>query len=470
LVIFPALTLVKFEHTILLNLLEPDGEYMKIGLISPHGVEHFQEGNIFNEFISSRKDLSDFTDDELEVMPNLALLTLAGYIDTNEHQVEYIEESFIYEPGKIPEYFSRHYDLVAISAFTFQAPRAYLLGDRFRSLGIPVVMGGNHITALPDEALLHADFVIAGEGEDVFPQFFEDFKNGTAKRLYESSRSVDLSTIPAPRFDLLLHKERYNKIPIQATRGCPHNCEFCSITAVYGHKFRVKPVENVIEEIKLAKSIFGKPHISFVDENMLVNRKYAKELLKLMIPLDVAWECYCDISVAEDEDLLDLMRESGCYEIQVGLETVNPESLREVSPWKYKKISSYPEYIKKIQGHGVGVMGLFMIGMDCDDTTIFRRLWDFIKENRIFESDLAIMTPLPGSDLYLRLKKEGRVTSEIWNRYTWYHINYKPALMTEEELKKGMLWLHRKIHSPEWMELKESAENPRPRDKNPCMP
>ncbi|MCE1247734.1 MAG: B12-binding domain-containing radical SAM protein [Firmicutes bacterium] len=443
---------------------------MKIGLISPHGVECFQEGNIFNEFIGSRQDLADFTDDELEVMPNLALLTLAGYIDSQQYQLEYIEESFVFEPGKEPEYFSHQYDLVMISAFTYQAPRAYAVGDYFRSKGVPVIMGGNHVTALPEEALEHADFVVTGEGEDVFPVFFEDFLNGRTKRIYESSRSVDLGTIPPPKFELLPHRERYNKIPLQATRGCPHNCEFCSITAVYGHKFRMKPVERVIAEIEIAKSFFVKPHISFVDENMLVNRNYAKELLRKMIPLGVSWECYCDVSVAEDEELLDLMRESGCYEIQVGLETVNPESLREVSPWKYKRITSYPEYIAKIQSHGVGVMGLFMIGMDNDDNTIFRRLWDFINANNIFESDLAIMTPLPGSDLYLRLKREGRITSEKWNRYTWYHINYKPALMSEDELKKGMLWLHHKIHSPGWMELKESEKNPRPRDKNPCTP
>lgn len=443
---------------------------MKIGFIAPHGVEVYQEGNILNEIVSSMEEMVDFCEDELEVMPNLALLTMSAYVDTDRHEVKYIEESFIYKPGKNPDYFDEDFDLVGISAFTRQAPRAYKIADHFRSRGIPVILGGNHITALPDEALKHADYVIVGEGEDTFPRFFEDFEAGKAKRVYESDRSVDLGTIPPPRFDLVSHRERYNKIPLQTTRGCPYHCEFCSITAVFGHKFRVKPVERVAEEIKLVQSLFKDPHFSFVDENMFVNKEYSKSLLRRLLPMGITWECYCDITVAEDEELLDLMRESGCYEIQVGLETVNPESLKEVSPWKYGKVSKYPEDIKKIQEHGVGLMGLFMIGMDRDDNTIFRRLWDFIEENHIFESDLAIMTPLPGSDLYLRLKKENRVTSEIWDRYTWYHINFEPALMTQEELQKGMIWLHKKIHSPEWLKLKNSSLNPRPAEKNPCVP
>jgi len=395
---------------------------------------------------------------------------MAGYIDTNRHDVKYIEESFVFKPGLKPAYFDYDFDLVGISAFTYQAPHAYEIADHFRSRGIPVIMGGNHITAKPDEALQHADFIITGEGEDTFPRFLADFEKGEAKRIYESSRSVKLGDIPLPRFDLLEHRERYNKIPLQTTRGCPYNCEFCSIIAVYGHKFRIKPVERVIEEVKLVLSLFEKPHFSFVDENMLVNKEYSKDLLRQLLPLGITWECYCDISVAEDEELLDLMRESGCYEIQVGLETVNRESLRVVSPWKYKKALKYPEYIKKIQDHGVGVMGLFMMGMDGDDKTIFRDMWEFIKENHIFEADLAIMTPLPGSRLYDRLKAEGRVTGEEWDKYTWYHINYVPRLMSVDELREGMIWMHKKIHSPGWTKVKESALNPRPDEKNPCKP
>lgn len=443
---------------------------MKIALVAPYGVEVFQEGHIMNDFISSRKEMVDFCHDELEVMPNLALLTLAAYIDPLEHEIEYIEETFVYEPGKKPAYWDEDFDLVCSSAFTRQAPRAYEIADWFRSRRIPVILGGNHITAMPEEALEHADFVVVGEAEDTFPHFLEDFKAGKAERIYESKRDTDMADIPAPRFDLCSQRERYNKIPLQTTRGCPYRCEFCSITAVYGHNFRIRPVEKVIEEIKLAQELFPHPHISFVDENMLVNKKFAKELLQAMIPLNVTWECYCDIAIAEDEELLDLMHKSGVYEIQVGLETVNEESLKQVSPWKYKKMKHYKEYIKKIQDHGVGIMGLFMLGMDQDDPTIFRSMWEFIKENHIFEADLAIMQPLPGSDLYHRLKKEGRITGEDWGKYTWYHINHIPAKMTHDELKQGMIWLHRKIHSPKWMALKESELNPRPQDKNPCKP
>jgi radical SAM superfamily enzyme YgiQ (UPF0313 family) len=423
-------------------------------------VEYYQEGHIFNQFIKSRKELADFTDDELEVMPNLALLTMAAYAGEMGHHVSYFEDGFTRE-GEASPFLDEPFDLAAISAFTYQAPRAYHLAGEFRSRGIPVILGGNHPTALPDEALAHAGFVIAGEGEDTFPAFLQDFQNGTPKRLYRPSRPVDPSSIPPPLFRLLKSPERYNKVPIQATRGCPYDCDFCSITAVYGHQFRKKPVPQVINEIRLAKETFHTPHISFVDENMLVDKAYAKDLLKALLPLSITWECYCDVSVAGDEDLLDLMRESGCYEIQVGFETVNPESLRQASPWKYERLKKYPDYVKTIQDHGVGVMGLFMLGMDGDGPDVFQHLWDFIRDNHIFEADLAVMQPLPGSRLFTRLQSENRITCNRWNHYTWYHINHQPANMTQEQLRDGMLWLHKKIHSPKWTDLKNSPLNPR---------
>ncbi len=443
---------------------------MKIGFISPHGVEVFQEGHIFNEFIRDRDELTSFTHDELEVMPNLALLTMAALPEMEGHQAVYYEEGPYAGKNQPPPFLSEDFDLVALSAFTYQAPGAYRLGDHFRRRGIPVVIGGNHPTALPEEAAEHADFVIIGEGEDTFPRLLEDIESGKPRKFYHSDRSIPMENIPPPRFDLVKDPSIYNKIPIQATRGCPRKCRFCSIIAVYGHNFRKKSLEKVIGEIRLAKEVFPRPHISFVDENMLVDRDYAKALLREIKKENITWECYCDVSVAGDDELLDLMRESGCYEIQVGLETVNPDSLRDMSPWKYQQLSHYPEMIKKIQSHGVGVMGLFMLGMDQDTPDVFPRLWEFIRDNNIFEADLAIMQPLPGSELYRQLDREGRITCRKWDRYTWYHINHRPGGMTSRQLKEGMQWLHRKIHSPHWMEKKNSDQNPRPRGKNPCLP
>lgn len=433
---------------------------MKVGLISPMGVESFYEGNILSDICKSYEELIEFTGDDLECMPSLGLLIMASFFPP-EDELRYIEDQFYRTKKGDPSYFDEEFDLVLTSGFTLQAPRAYEIADHFRSKGSIVIMGGQHASSIPEEAKEHADSVVVGEGEDVFPALLEDLKNGCLKPFYYSGRNIPAEQLPSPRFDILEMTEKYNKVAVQATRGCPYLCEFCSIKAVYGNKYRKKPVDMVIDEIAEAKKYFPNFHVAFADENMMVDKKYSKELVRRLIPLGITWEAYCDISVADDDELLDLMREANCVELEIGIETVNQAALDAVSPWKAKRAPNYKESIKKIQDHGVGVMGLFMIGFDQDDPGIFRKMWDFIKENDIFEADLAILNPLPGSPIYQRLKREGRILSEDWTRYSWTQINYQPKLMTVEELKKGMIWLQKKSHSPEWMERKHSVLNPR---------
>lgn len=444
---------------------------MRAALINPFGVELFHPGNLLNEICPDYRSLVEFSGDELECMPSLGLLLMAAYFPP-EFELRYIQDHFYYDfknPDS-PVYFNEDFDLVVLSGFTMQAPRAYRIADHFRAKGAAVFIGGQHASALPQEAKLHADAVLAGEGEDIFPQALADWQKGTLKPFYYSQKNIPGELIPSPRFDLLTHLERYNKVPIQATRGCPYSCEFCSIKAVYGNRYRKRPVEKVIADLKAAKAIFPHPHIAFTDENMLVDARYAKELVKAMIPLKLSWEAYADLKVAEDGELLDLLRESGCLELEIGLETVNPESLNAVSPFKARLLEKYPAMIKTIQDHGVGVMGLFVLGFDQDGPDIFPRLWDFIEKNRIFESDLAVLNPLPGSPLYRRLKAEGRILSEDWSRYTWNQINFEPKSMSQEELKKGMLWLFKQAHSPKWQQLQNSPLNPRCGRENPTSP
>ncbi|MCD6310094.1 MAG: radical SAM protein, partial [Candidatus Eremiobacteraeota bacterium] len=432
------------------------------GLISPLGIESFYEGNILSDICKNYKELIEFTGDELECMPNLGLLIMASFFSP-EDELCYIEDQFYKQKGEVPFYFNEDFDLILVSGFTLQSPRSYEIADHFRGRGIPVIMGGQHASSLPEEAKNHADAVVIGEGEDVFRQVLEDFRNGKLKPFYYSKRNIPGDQLPSPRFDILKFYERYNKVPIQATRGCPYSCEFCSIKAVYGNKYRKKPVHQVINEIKTARKYFPNFHVVFVDENMMVDKKYSKELVRQLIPLDITWEGYVDITVADDEELLDLMRESNCVELEIGIETVNQAALEAVSPWKAKRVPNYNESIRKIQEHGVGVMGLFMVGFDQDGPDIFERMWNFIKENDIFEADLAILNPLPGSPIYKRLKKEGRVLSEDWTRYTWNQINFQPKLMDVEDLRRGMIWLQKQIHSPEWTKRKHTVINPRVR-------
>jgi len=431
-------------------------------LINPFGVEVFHPGNILSEICPDYRSLVEFSGDELECMPSLGLLMMGAYFPA-EIEVSYIQDHFYYdfEHPETPAYFAEDFDLVALSGFTMQIPRAYQIADHFRKKDSTVIIGGQHASSLPQEAKTHCDAVIAGEGEDVFPRALKDWLQGQLKPFYYSQKNIPGELIPSPRFELLTEIARYNKVPVQATRGCPYNCEFCSIKAVYGSRYRMRPVANVIRDLEKAKALFPHPHISFADENMLVDTAYAKELVTAMIPLGLTWEAYADITVARNPELLDLLRVSGCLELEIGLETVNPESLKAVSPFKAGQIEKYPEMIKTIQDHGVGVMGLFVVGFDQDGPDTFERLWDFMETNRIFEADLAVLNPLPGSPLYTRLKEEGRILSEDWGRYTWTQINFQPKLMSVEELKKGMLRLHKKSHSKAWEQLRNSPLNPR---------
>ncbi|MCD6309477.1 MAG: B12-binding domain-containing radical SAM protein [Candidatus Eremiobacteraeota bacterium] len=422
---------------------------MKVALISPRGAMRNQQNSILNTIYSRLRDIMSFIEvDDIEFMPNLGLLVIAAYLDPDD-EVHYLEEDYV-DPERSQEIvFDRSYDLVCLSGCNNQAKRAYQIADRFREMGVTVVMGGLHASSLPEEALEHVDSVMIGEGEDTFPAFLKDFKNGSFKKQYISSGNTDLTKVPMPRFDIVEDITRFNKITVQATRGCPRNCSYCSTKEVYGKRFRTKTPEQVAREIEMIKKLYPNPFISFADENLLADPKYARELVSMMIDQKVRWECYCDVAVYKDTELLDMLRESNCVELLIGFETVIPESLKKVSPWKAAMLDKYREAVETIQGHGVPLMGLFMVGFDSDGPDVFERIYEFIEETNMFDVDFAILCPIPGTQLYDELKKEGRITSEDWDRYTWYHVNYKPMKISPKELRDGIMWIFNKFNTPE---------------------
>jgi len=340
-----------------------------------------------------------------------------------------------------------------------QAHRAYAIADEFRRRNVTVVMGGLHATALPQEAAAHADAVCIGEGEGTFPAFLADWREGKVRQFYHSPGWTDLTRVPMPRYDLIPHRKRFNKICIQASRGCPRDCEFCSVTSIFGSNFRTKTSQQVVKEIETIKQLFPDPFISFADENLFVDRDYGIELVDALRSLNVRWEAYCDIGVYRHRNLLSRLADSGCVQLLIGLESIDPVSMAQGSAWKSRMVNSYREAVAEIQSHGVGVMGLFIIGFDHDDPGVFSRIADFCEETGLFDMDVAILTPIPGTRIFSRLKSAGRLTSENWDHYTWYHVNFTPALLSARQIQDGIMWLFSRFNTPERMARRKAHFN-----------
>ena len=383
------------------------------------------------------------------LIPNLGLLTLAGMTPT-EIAVDYIDENF----GTVD--FAADYDLVALSGMTQQVCRAYEIAAVFRSRGVYTAIGGPHATVMAEEARKHVDTVVVGEAEGVWEQFLADFRRSRSQRTYVNDRleKVDLSKSPVPRYDLIpgafyFPSADYKMIPVQTTRGCPRHCDFCSVPQVYGKAFRVKNVSQVIADVEEAKSVANGLLILFSDDNMFINRRFSKELLKALIPLKIRYMAQSDIGIGKDEELLRLMYESGCVMVLIGLESLSFENLKKVDRFKAKMLERYSEYVRRIQSFGIAVLGAFILGFDHDDLLTFQRIADFVLENSIYPQ-VTIATPLPRTALTDRLSREGRLPqSSYWNRCTYYDAVFEPRGMTREQLERGVAALHELLMSSE---------------------
>ncbi len=414
---------------------------MEIILISPKDTFYFANPQ-FAQFWKEHTEASFFFDQNWFGMA-YGLLVIAA-LTPSSFKIELIDENF----ERID--FSKHYDLVGISTLTSHSCRAYEIADEFRKRKVKVVMGGIHVTVLPDEAKKHADSVVIGEAEYVWPELLEDLIKNKLKPFYKSDRLVDLSDSPMPRYDLIQSKN-YKSINIQTARGCPHDCEFCLASNVYGRRYRHKTITQVIHELQAIKQILGNVTISFGDDNLLVKKDFAKELLKKMIPLNIRYYIQSDIAIAEDDELLDLLQKSGCVNIFIGFETVYEEGLENIDKngWKVRKFKNYSQYIDKIQKKGIGILGSFMIGLDTDDSSIVNKIANFIINNNIFQSQITICTPLPGSRLFARLKKENRLLPISWNNYSMVNLNFVHPILSKEEIENGLTEIWKTVYSPE---------------------
>ena len=335
-------------------------------------------------------------------------------------------------------------DLVGITSITSTAPRAYEIADRFREKGIPVLMGGIHPSALPEEAIKHADSVVIGEAEGQIKRVVNDLKNGKLQKFYRCETRPSLKNLPLPRTDLYQKNKYYKELHmIQTTRGCPFNCDFCSVTDFFGQTYRTRPIADIVREIK---TVSRRTLIFFVDDNIAGYPKYAKELFKALIPLKIKWFGQASLVIAKNRELLRLAAKSGCTSLFMGIESVSPNSLKEVGK-SMNKVEDYKESIKIIHGHGIGIVGAFIFGFDSDKKSVFEETVSFIDKNQIELASLAILTPLPGTRLYDKMEKEGRIIERDWSKYTIGEVVFQPKLLTVEELQEGYYWARKHVSS-----------------------
>jgi len=418
---------------------------MKVGLIAMSGVrvrnpELAALGVTLPQFVSRGKVIAS--------LPSLGLLTVAG-LTPEDCEIEYRELADL--PGEKDEL--ERFDLVGISSFTAQIDEAYRLADRYRDAGVPVVLGGLHVSLQPEEAAEHADCVVLNGAEGAWPQVVRDFRASRMRPRYEGLRSgvFEEQAYARPRFDLL-EGRAYNRVTVQTSRGCPLDCEFCAASLRITASFQQKPVDKVVAEIRAALAVVERPFFELADDNTFINKKWGKEFLRALRPLGIRWFTETDVSVADDEELLDLLAESGCSQVLIGFENPDAGGLEGLDPhnWKQRRAEGYLRAIDRIQSRGVSVNGCFILGLDSHDPGIFERVRDFVARSGLLEVQVTVQTPFPGTPLYERLRREGRLLTErYWDQCTLFDVTYRPKHMSVAELESGLRWLFSELYNAE---------------------
>ncbi len=385
---------------------------MKITLLMPQS-DMYRKGGIFPK--------------ALRYAP-LTLTTLAALIpeELNATIKCHDEASEVFDPETCDA------DIVGITVITPTSKRAYAFAKKLRARGVFVVLGGVHVTLVPDEAIKHADAIVTGYAEETWPQLLRDFAKKQTRKRYDQGHSYQFQSVPIPRRDLLNRKPYVTMNTVQAVRGCPYKCTFCVVPSAWP-QYMHRPIKEVIAEIE---ALDGDTFL-FLDLSPVEDRKYIKDLYRALIPLKKKWGGLSTFTICKDREMLELASKSGCRGLLIGIESVNPSTLHLMKKG-FNKPDSYHEQIKMLHDHGVAVNGCFVFGLDEDNKDVFDRTADFAIETAIDLPRFAVATPFPGTPFFKQLQSEKRIQSYDWSLYSGQHVLFEPKQMTAEELHRGI--------------------------------
>jgi radical SAM superfamily enzyme YgiQ (UPF0313 family) len=366
------------------------------------------------------------------MIPQLGLHILAA-LTPPEHEVKIVEEEV--EDVNMDE----PCDLVGISCMTANAPRAYHLADEFRRRGRQVVLGGVHPSILPDEAMGRADAVVVGEAEGVWNEVLADASSGTLRQRYHRP-DCDLDRYIPMRKESFVRKSLFQILPVMTTRGCPFDCDFCCVSDLFGKRIRHLPVVNVVRFIQ---DTGGKKYL-FLDDNIIGDRRYARELFAGITPLGIQWVGQASVSIARDRELMKLAADSGCAGLFFGVESVSAAQLQKMRK-SFKDIAMVEDAIKKVRDAGMFFHASLVFGFDEDTKAIFAETLEFLARNKIGTATFNVLTPYPGTRVYEQFRREGRLLTRDWSHYDHATVVFRPRNMSPYELQEGKAWVKREF-------------------------
>lgn len=410
----------------------------RIAFFNPH-VGLFNERNVLAADVTAVPTIGRFTYRDEMTPPDSSLLFMAAIA----RELGWVPEYHDANVGGIPENMAG-IDMAVILLTTHQARVGYRLAERLQNAGCRVALFGPHATALPEEGMAHADTVLCGEGESALHRWLVE---GT-DRIFPPGELISLDSLPSPDYSVLT-SANHRVAPLLASRGCGRGCSFCWQVLTAGRSFRRRSVDRVLQDAEKLLDMHPGVPVLFMDDNMFHDQAHARAILEAIRPLGLRWSCQTDLTVAEDESLLDLAREAGCLRMLIGFESAAASSLEFDAPFKARTRELQSLALQRIQERGIGVVGSFIVGFDSDTLDTISETASFIDENIMANVSISILAPPPGTPLFLKLKRENRLQSMDWDDYNQCNVIFEPAALNRQELEDAARQLFKLAHSPE---------------------